>query len=311
MPQRFSEPAICAAVGLGIGFAGGLVAIFIAGIMFLIMSRLQSLSRRNRLEDGEIPTGLGFLVLMMGRGAAWAVAAVPAGIGQGIALREWKVVLNGLLGGVLGGLIGGMAFDPISKVFMSADGRGLAQPRRRLHRDRPDGRAVRRHRRAMDQVGVAADEGRSIGGKTIRDLSQPDRAGSAPKADVYLFKDEAIEPRHAMIHDRGGRFEIEDMDTGDGTYVNGIPYQEADPQVGRSDRARQDRARIYPQGIAPMNRGRALRLVEFLHTRLKWLVGLFPEVSCRSRFSVLNGKKLKSPEMPRASLRAVRAAAGR
>jgi pSer/pThr/pTyr-binding forkhead associated (FHA) protein len=47
--------------------------------------------------------------------------------------------------------------------------------------------------------------------------------GSSPKADVYLFKDDAIEPRHAQIINRGGRFEIEDCNTPDGTYVNGIP----------------------------------------------------------------------------------------
>jgi pSer/pThr/pTyr-binding forkhead associated (FHA) protein len=47
--------------------------------------------------------------------------------------------------------------------------------------------------------------------------------GSSPKADVYLFKDDAIEPRHALVINRGGRFEIEDCNTPDGTYVNGIP----------------------------------------------------------------------------------------
>src|SRR5207249_3769586 len=69
------------------------------------------------LRQGRIPRGFAFLVLMMGRGAAWAVAAIPAGIGQGIALRERKVVLNGLLGGVLGGLLGGLLFDPIDVLF--------------------------------------------------------------------------------------------------------------------------------------------------------------------------------------------------
>ena len=34
------------------------------------------------------------------------------------------------------------------------------------------------------------------------------------------LKDPAIEPRHAIIHNRGGRFEIEDCDTPDGTFVN-------------------------------------------------------------------------------------------
>jgi pSer/pThr/pTyr-binding forkhead associated (FHA) protein len=38
-----------------------------------------------------------------------------------------------------------------------------------------------------------------------------------------LFKDDAIEPRHAIVTNRGGRFEIEDCKTPDGTYVNGVP----------------------------------------------------------------------------------------
>jgi pSer/pThr/pTyr-binding forkhead associated (FHA) protein len=49
--------------------------------------------------------------------------------------------------------------------------------------------------------------------------------GSSPKAEIYLFKDDAIEPRHALIYNRGGRFEIEDCNTPDGTYVNGIPVR--------------------------------------------------------------------------------------
>jgi pSer/pThr/pTyr-binding forkhead associated (FHA) protein len=53
----------------------------------------------------------------------------------------------------------------------------------------------------------------------------PTVLGSAPKADIDLFKDEAIEPRHALSHDRGGRFEIEDTGTSEGTYVNGIPVK--------------------------------------------------------------------------------------
>jgi len=46
--------------------------------------------------------------------------------------------------------------------------------------------------------------------------------GSSPKAEIYLFKDDAIEPKHAVIYNRGGRFEIEDCGTPDGTYVNGV-----------------------------------------------------------------------------------------
>ena len=59
---------------------------------------------------------------MMGRAAAWAVAALPAGLGQGIALREKKVILNGVVGGVLGGLLGGMLFDPICSLDQCRSG---------------------------------------------------------------------------------------------------------------------------------------------------------------------------------------------
>ena len=60
-----------------------------------------------------MPTGMALLIHMMGRASFWAVASIPAGLGQGIALRSRKVALNGLVGAVLGGLIGGLLFDPI------------------------------------------------------------------------------------------------------------------------------------------------------------------------------------------------------
>src|SRR5262249_41242397 len=103
------------------GFAGGLVALIIAGILFVIMIQIAVQFWKNP-QEGQMPTGVALLIFMMGRAVAWAVAAIPAGIGQGIALREPKVVLNGLLGGVLGGLLGGLVFDPISIAFTAADG---------------------------------------------------------------------------------------------------------------------------------------------------------------------------------------------
>jgi hypothetical protein len=223
MCRNAQRAAICAAVGLGVGFAGGLISIFIAGFMFLITTMIAVQFSRKPPQDGELPTGLGFLFFMMGRASAWALAAVPAGIGQGIALREPKVLLNGLLGGVLGGLLGGMAFDPISKVFVSADGeawlsRGVGLTLIGLM----VGLFVGMVEQWTKSAWLLMKAG-PLAGKQFVVFRNPTVLGSAPKADVYLFKDEAIEPRHALIHDRGGRFEIEDMNTADGTYVNGVP----------------------------------------------------------------------------------------
>jgi hypothetical protein len=162
---------------------------------------------------------------MMGRATAWAGAAIPAGIGQGIALREWKVVLNGLLGGVLGGLLGGLAFDPINTVFKTAD--GGAAPSRAIGFTLI-GLMVGLFVGIVEQWTKSAwllMKAGPLAGKQFVISRNPTVLGSAPKADIYLFKDEAIEPRHALIHDRGGRFEIEDLDSADGTYVNGIPVR--------------------------------------------------------------------------------------
>jgi hypothetical protein len=221
-PQR---AAICAAVGLGVGFAGGLVAIFAAGVIFLIMGGIAESFEKNPQPGPHMPTGLALLIFMMGRAAAWAVAAIPAGIGQGIALREPKVVLNGLLGGVLGGLLGGLAFDPISIAFTSANGEAWLS--------RGIGFTIIGLMVGLF-VGIVEQWTKSawllmkagpLAGKQFVIYRNPTVLGSSPKAEVYLFKDEAIEPRHAVIHDRGGRFEIEDLNTADGTYVNGIPVK--------------------------------------------------------------------------------------
>jgi Inner membrane component of T3SS, cytoplasmic domain len=223
MCRDAQRAAICAAVGLGVGFAGGIVSLFVAGFMFMITSSIAVQFSRKPPPPGELPTGLGFLFHIMGRASAWAVAAIPAGIGQGLALRELKVLLNGLLGGVLGGLLGGMAFDPIYKIFVSADGeawlsRGIGFTIIGLM----VGLFVGMVEQWTKSAWLLMKAG-PLAGKQFVVFRNPTVLGSAPKADVYLFKDEAIEPRHALIHDRGGRFEIEDMNTADGTYVNGIP----------------------------------------------------------------------------------------
>jgi hypothetical protein len=224
MCRNLQRAAICAAVGMGIGFAGGFIAWFLASAIYLIMGIIAVAFIKDPAMD-ERPRGLALLVLMMGRAAAWAVAAIPAGIGQGIALRESKVLLNGLLGSVLGGLLGGLVFDPIDYAFSTPTGEAWLS--------RGIGFTIIGLMVGLF-VGIVEQWTKSawllmkagpLAGKQFVIFRNPTVLGSAPKADVYLFKDESIEPRHALIHDRGGRFEIEDMNTADGTYVNGIPVQ--------------------------------------------------------------------------------------
>ncbi len=231
-PQRAVTTGI---VGLAVGFFGGGVALIPATILMVIVSLIGSQFVRVP-QEGQMPTGMALLLNMIARSGFWAVAAIPAGLGQGIATRERKVIFNGLLGAVLGGLIGGFLFDPISLVLVTDDGQAT-------------------YSRGVGFVVIGVAVGLFIGliegwtktawllmrkgplaGKQFILFKDTTVLGSSPKAEVYLFKDDAIEPKHAIIYNRGGRFEIEDCNTPDGTYVNGVAlkgrrYLQAGDQV--------------------------------------------------------------------------------
>jgi hypothetical protein len=221
---------VSGAVGLGVGFAGACILLIPTTILYIITS---SIAESLRHDDGDgMPTGVALLVHMFGRAMAWALVSIPAGIGQGIALRERKIVFNGLVGAVLGGMLGGMLFDPISMLPLSDDGEAA-------------------YSRGIGFVCIGLLVGLFVGlvegwtktawlimrkgplaGKQFILFKDTTTLGSSPKAEIYLFKDEAIEPKHAVIYNRGGRFEIEDKKTPDGTYVNGIPVQRTMLQHG-------------------------------------------------------------------------------
>jgi hypothetical protein len=222
MSRNFLRALLCTGVGVAVGFIGGLIMLIPTGLFFSLMTVIVRKLINDPLARGQ-PRGAALMVLMMARSAAWAMISIPAGLGQGFALRERKMILNGLLGGVLGGLLGGLLFDPIAIAFTSADGQAAAS------------RAI-----GLTTIGIMVGlfvglveqwtktawllmRAGPLAGKQFIIHRNPTVLGSSPKSDIYLFKDEAIEPQHALIHNYGGRFEIEDCKTPDGTYVNGIP----------------------------------------------------------------------------------------
>ena len=223
MCRNVRRAVISGLVGVGIGFGGGLVSIFAAEIVFLIMGQIALRFWKNPRANA-MPDGIALLIFMMGRGAAWALAAIPAGIGQGIALRERKVILNGLVGAVLGGLLGGLLFDPISIFFNQTQRATISRAIGFTVIGLLVGFFVGLVEQWTKTAWLMMRAG-PLAGKQFVLYRTPTILGSSPRADVYLFKDAAIEPRHAMIHNRGGRFEIEDCDTPDGTYVNGLPVR--------------------------------------------------------------------------------------
>ncbi|MCO6437292.1 MAG: FHA domain-containing protein [Phycisphaerae bacterium] len=201
--RAYSAAKSAGLIGLGVGFIGGALA---GGVAQFLYSSLTSLN-----DEGSQT------IQILARSAGWGLAGMVLGAGQGIAMRSGKKVRNGLIGGLLGGLIGGALFDPIANSLQS----GWAS--RML---------------ALCVIGAATGvligivesvlkdawllvTGGPLTGKQFVIYKNPTVFGSAPKADIYLFKDASVEPRHAALHTQTRGYEIEDLGTPAGTMVNG------------------------------------------------------------------------------------------
>ena len=224
--RNLSKAAYCALVGLGVGLGATIITTIVANILYgislqVVVAMMQD-EIRNMPDDAMLkPTGFAFWILMTGRGIAWAIVACGGGLALGIALKSRKLVLNGLAGGLIGGLLGGLMFDPIHRFVLD------------WGTDAAMSRAV-----GIGSVGLLV--GLFIGifeniskeswllmlrgpltGKQFVIFKSPMIIGSAPKADIYLFKDAAIEPQHASIRKAGSHYMITDDGSESGTFING------------------------------------------------------------------------------------------
>ncbi len=223
MCRNPSRAFLSGLVGLGVGFGGGLITLIPACMIYGIMLGI-AFQFWDNPRPGAVLTGFALLILMMGRAAAWAVAAIPAGLGQGLALKEKRVILNGIVGGVMGGLVGGLLFDPISVVFHDTHRATISRGVGFTIIGLSVGLFVGLVEGWTKTAWLLMRAG-PLAGKQFILFRDTTVLGSSPKAEVYLFKDEAFEPRHALIYNRGGRFEIEDCNSRDGTYVDGVPIR--------------------------------------------------------------------------------------
>jgi len=201
--RAFSAAKSAALIGLCVGFVGGAIA---GGVAQYLYSSLTSLN-----EEGSQA------VQILARSAGWGLAGMVLGAGQGIAMRSGKKIRNGLIGGLLGGLLGGALFDPIANSSQAAwASRMLALT--------VIGAATGALIGAVESVLKDAwllVTGGPLTGKQFVIYKNPTVFGSAPKADIYLFKDALVEPHHAALHTLAHGHELEDLGTPAGTLVNG------------------------------------------------------------------------------------------
>ena len=161
---------------------------------------------------------------MFRRSLAWTIAGMAMGLGQGFALKSSKLKFNGFVGGMVGGLLGGLLFDPLDLLLSNHElmqGAELS--------------------RAVGLTIIGATVGLMIGltdlltrdawlkvtkgplrGKEFSFNRTPIRMGSSPKNEIYLFKDIKIEPVHAEINKLRDTFDLADLDSSAGTFVNGL-----------------------------------------------------------------------------------------
>jgi hypothetical protein len=206
---HFRQAAVCGGLGLVVGFAGGLVGILPAGLVYAVSSTLAAgLSGDvSYITAGDLH-GMPLFLQIVGRSLAWAVAGMALPLGQGIARKSKKIIVNGLLGGAIGGALGGLLFDVIAKLSGS-EGAELS--------------------RCIGFTLIGLLVGLLIG--LVEQLAKeawlcvyrPEiTIGSSPACDIYVFKDGLVRETHARLVRIGRAHQIDNLDESGQTFVNGV-----------------------------------------------------------------------------------------
>ena len=203
-------------LGFFIGIVGCAFGAAIAQVMYFFAS-----------ADASSPMGF----QMFARAATWAVAGLCLGLAQGLALRSGRKIVNGLLGGMAGGALGGFLFDPIG-IVLGQVGEGLLSRLIGLViLGAAVGAMIGLVEELLKDAWLRVEQG-FLAGKQFVIYKTPTIIGSSPKCQIYLFKDVAVEPRHAAIHIVGNYYEIEDLQSPQGTFVNHQPVTRRRLQSG-------------------------------------------------------------------------------
>lgn len=171
---------------------------------------------------------MGFLSHAAGRSAAWAWIGAAAGLGMSLYKGTGAQRRNALTGGALGGALGGLFFDPISR-FLASDSFFADAASSRLVGLVAVGVSMGIFIALVDllarEAWILVRTG-PLAGKSFVLYRNPTIVGSAPQADIYLFKDAEIEPRHLAIHRAGNAYEVEDLGSRAGTRVDGATVRQ-------------------------------------------------------------------------------------
>ncbi|MFC1582715.1 FHA domain-containing protein, partial [Planctomycetota bacterium] len=221
--RNFIKAVYCGVIGLGIGLAATLLTTFMAEMVYgtLLQLAVAMSGVRPPFPENFQLTGIAFFILICGRGLGWSLVSIGSGFGLGVALKSKKLMFNGVVGGMIGGLLGGFLFDPVSR-FLCTDPGNAALSRAigigavGLLVGLFTGLIENASKEAwfIMQKGVLA-------GKQFVLFKSPTVIGSSPKAEIYLFKDAAIQPRHAEVLKSGAKYVLKTVSADSEVFVNG------------------------------------------------------------------------------------------
>jgi hypothetical protein len=149
----------------------------------------------------------------LGRGIAWSLLGLAAGLGVGVSTLAGKRILVTSIGGLIGGFLGGFLFD-----FFT--GEATAQIIGLIVTGVAIGLGIGLIEQAAKTSWLEIVQGGMAGKQFI--LYKPTVSlGSSPPADVTLIKDPAIPAFAAEISRRGGAVTLTSLDAGRPVVVNG------------------------------------------------------------------------------------------
>lgn len=192
--RSVQKALIRAALALPLGLLLGFVFSLLAGIVFnLLVGIVAALG----VQSFRNPA------FWIARACAWTVFGVAGGLVYGIVGQSYKKGKFGVLGGMLGAGIGGLLFDPIS-IWTGGPSAALSRAVGFAILGLSTGALMGIVESALKDRWFYVIQGPLAGKQFI--LYKPQTSiGSAQQSDIYLFKDPAIQPTHAILTANGAR----------------------------------------------------------------------------------------------------------
>jgi hypothetical protein len=219
------KAAIRALISLPLGLAFGGIFMLCADLVFGIMlGAVASMGVRTF----EHPA------FWIARGIAWSVFGATGGLVYGIIGQSFKKGQYGVLGGMIGAFIGGAIFDPI-EMMAGGDRATLSRAAGFSLLGMTMGISMGIVESALKNRWLYVTSG-PLAGKQFILYKALTTIGSEQQSDIYLFKDQAILPNHAVIATQGSRTKLTAMGAAfvAGSSVQNCVLQDGDLiQIGR------------------------------------------------------------------------------